>query len=83
MKLTQNADTYRCSCYGTGFDARLQFSLSIDAWGKNVVIFGRNNSSSWHTDKRKKKILIIVEGKTHGLDNMTIMMLYIVTVLSR
>ena len=55
MQLTQNADTYRCSCYGIGFDARLQFSLSIDAWGKNVVIFGRNNSSSWHTDNRKKK----------------------------
>lgn len=55
VKLTQNADTYRCSCYGTGFDARLQFSLSIDTWGKNVVIFGRNNSSSWHTDNRKKK----------------------------
>lgn len=54
MKLTQNADTYRCSCYGTGFDACLQFSLSIDAWGKNVI-FGRNNSSSWHTDNRKKK----------------------------
>ena len=31
----------------------------------------------------EKKILIIVEGKTHGLDNMTIMILYIVTVLSR
>ena len=46
VQLTQNADTYRCSCYGIGFDARLQFSLSIDAWGKNDVIFGRNNSSS-------------------------------------
>ena len=54
VQLTQNADTYRCSCYGIGFDARLQFSLSIDAWGKNDVIFGRNNSSSWHTDNRKK-----------------------------
>ena len=56
MKLTKNADPYKSgySSYSNEFDAFLQCSLSNDKWGKNVAIFGAGNSSSTHTDYRKK-----------------------------
>ena len=64
MKLTKNADAdkYGRSGYGTGSDARSQFSLNGE-WGKNVVIFGVNNNLSLQTDNRKKNILVLVERK--------------------
>ena len=36
IKKTKNADPdkYKCSGYGTGFDARSQFSWSYCSWGK-------------------------------------------------
>ena len=48
MELTKSADPdkYGYSGYGIGFDARSQFSLPDGSWGKNVIIFGVNNSSS-------------------------------------
>ena len=54
FQLTKNAEPnkYRCSGYGVGFDARSQFSLSIDEWGKNIV-FGMDNSLSRHIDNEK------------------------------
>ena len=46
VKLTKNAhpDKYGYSAYGIGFDALSQFSLSNDERGKNIVIFGMENS---------------------------------------
>ena len=41
-------------------------------WSKNVVIFGVNYSSSVHTDNKKKKILVLGEGKTQRLDDTSI-----------
>ena len=39
--------------------------------GKNVVISGIDNSSSVHSDNKKKYILVLGEGPTQGLDNTT------------
>ena len=46
--LTKNADSdhYRYNGYGIGFDARLKFLWSDGSWGKNVVVFGADVSSS-------------------------------------
>ena len=61
MKLTKNADPDKSgyNSYGNEFDAFSQCSLSNGEWGKNVVIFGAENSSSTHTDYRKKDFIIL------------------------
>ena len=75
VKLTKNADIdkYKISGSGFGFDARGSFSLSDgNRFGKNVIIFGVDMSSSVYTDNRKKDILIIHRGPTQRLDNFTL-----------
>ena len=71
--LAKNADPdeYGNSGYGIRFHARSQFSLSIDEWGKNVVIFGVENSSPRHTN-RKNDILVLGEGPKDGLNDTAI-----------
>ena len=39
--------------------------------GRNVIIFGVDNSSSVHIDGRNKNILVLGEGLTQGLHNAT------------
>ena len=51
------------SGYGTGNGSR---------FGKNVVIFGVDNSSSVHTNNREKDIFIFGKIPTDGLDDNTI-----------
>ena len=41
-------------------------------WGKNVVIFGVDNSSSVHTDNKKKDSSVFGEGPIQGLNGTTI-----------
>lgn len=54
------------------FDVRGTFSLSNGSrFGKNVVIFGVDMSSSSHIDNKKKDIIILWKGLTQGLDNTT------------
>ena len=54
IKLTKNSDLdkYRYIGYGIGFDVCSKFPLSNGEWSKNLVIFGLDNSSSVHTDKK-------------------------------
>ena len=40
-----------------------------EEWGKNVIIFGVDNSLSVHTDNRKKDILVLGKRPTDGLDD--------------
>ena len=57
VKFIKNADfdKYNHSGYGNGFGARGDFSLSDGiGFGRNVIIFGANMSSSVHVDNRKK-----------------------------
>ena len=39
--------------YGVKFDGRLNFPIN-DEWGKNVIIYGVDNSLSVLTNNRKK-----------------------------
>ena len=45
--------------------------------GQNVIIFGADMSSSAHIDNKGKYILILGDGPTQGLDNMTLTAEYI------
>ena len=56
VKLTKNANLYKYfySRIGIGFDSRSHFLIPSFDFDKNVIIFGINNSSSTHTDIRKK-----------------------------
>ena len=58
--------------YDIGFTVRLQFSLPDRSWGKNVIIFRVDNSSSVHVDSKMKNILVFSEGSTQGLDDTTL-----------
>ena len=44
----------------------------MEAWEKNVIIFGADMSSSVHIDNKNKDILILVEGSTQGLGDTTL-----------
>ena len=44
------------------------FSFSTSGFGKNVIFFGIDMSSSVHVAKSKKHILILGEGPIQGLD---------------
>ena len=70
VKLTKNADInkYGYSGYGIGFDRETSFSFGND-FGKNVIIFGVDMSSSTKVDNRKKDILILGGGPTQGLES--------------
>ena len=63
-KLTKNAYGY-----GIGFDSRLEFLFTDGSYGKNIIIFGADMSSSVHVDNKVKDILIHDEGTTQGLDD--------------
>ena len=74
VKLTKNADPdkYKYSSCDIGFDSRLVFSWTDESTGKDIIIFGVDNSSSVHIDGRNKNILVLAEGPTQGLDNAAI-----------
>ena len=59
--LTKNADIdkYGYSSYGIGFDRRSRFSFPSGGFGRNVLIFGADMSSSPHINNKKKDILVI------------------------
>ena len=68
VKLIKSADIdkYKYSGYGVGFDMKRTFSLPTGGFGKSVIIFGVDMSSSVHIDN-KKKYIILTKGSTQGL----------------
>ena len=46
--------------------------LSNGEWGKHVVIFGVDNSSSVHAHNKQKDILLLCGDSTDALDGVTI-----------
>ena len=48
------------------------FSFPTGGFGKNVIIFGADMSSSVHVDNKKKDISVLGEGPTQGLDDTTL-----------
>ena len=71
VNLTKNADPdkYFHSGCGITFDIQRNFSLRNGSFGRNVIIFGADMSSSVHVDNKIKDILILFEGQTQGLDD--------------
>ena len=74
IKLTKNADLdkYKYTGYGIGFDSCSEFLFTDGSYGKSVIIFGADMSSSVHVDNKEKDILILGEGPTQGLDDTTL-----------
>ena len=74
VKLTKNADLdkYKYSGYCIGYDSRLEYLVTDGSFGKNVIIFGADMSSSVHIDNKNKNILILGEGLIQGLDDTTV-----------
>ena len=74
VKLTKNTNPnkYSYSGYGIGFDSRSLFSIPNFDWGKNVIIFGVDMSSSVHANNKNKDILILGKEQTKGLDNISL-----------
>ena len=68
VKIAKNddIDKYGYSGYAIGFDRETSFSFGND-FGKNVIIFGVDMSSSTKIDNRKKDILVLGRGPTQGL----------------
>ena len=66
---TADIDKYKYPGYVIDFDMQETFSFSTGRFGKNVIIFGVDMSSSVHVDSKKKYILILGEGPTQGLDD--------------
>ena len=71
IQLTKNIDLDKSfySRYGIGFDVRSLFSLPDGSdCGKNVILFGLDNSSSAHI-YNKKDILLLGKDPTQELDD--------------
>ena len=69
VKLTKNADfdKYNYSGCGIGFDAHASFLLCDGSgFGKNVIIFGADMSSSAHVDNGKKDIQFVMTVQHKG-----------------
>ena len=71
IKLTKNADIdkYKYSGYGTGFYRRGTFSVP-GGYGKNLIIFGVDMSSSVDVDNKGEHILILGEHPTQELNDI-------------
>ena len=74
VKLVKNADIdkYKYSGYDIGFDTTGTFSFPPGGFGKDIIIFGVDMSSSVHVDNNKKDVLILGEGPTQELDDTTL-----------
>ena len=62
-------DKHKYSNYGIGFDRKSSFAFLCTGWGRNVIIFGVDMSSSTKIDNKKKYILILDKGPTQGLEH--------------
>ena len=58
--------------YSTGFDSRSEFLFTDEDFGKNVIIFGADMSSSTYIDNKNRDILILGEEPTQGLNDTTL-----------
>ena len=74
VKLTKNVDVnkYKYSGYGIGFDSRGSFSYSSGGYGRNVIIFGADLSSSTHANNKTRSILGLGKDFIQGIGNTAI-----------
>ena len=71
VTLTKNADIdkYGYSRNGIGFDRRGSFSFPGGGFDQNVLISGKDMTSSPHIDNKKKDILVLGFGPTQGIEH--------------
>ena len=62
-------DKYKYLYLSTGYG--IEFLFTDGSYRKNVFIFGADMSSSVHVDNTGKDVLILGEGPTQGLNDMT------------
>ena len=67
--ILKNSDKekYVYSGYRIIFDSEGEWSFGND-YARNVIIFGVDNSSSFHSDNHKNNFLILAEGPTFGIN---------------
>ena len=64
-------DQYKYSRYGIGFDGKGVFSFG-NGFGRPVIIFGTDISSSVHATNKTRSILVLRKDFMQGIDNTTI-----------
>ena len=58
-KLTKKADSHKYKySLGIGYDWSSQFPMTDESWGKNIFIFGADDSSSVYIDSKIKNVLV-------------------------
>ena len=74
VKATKNADIdkYKYSGYGIGFYSKGPFSHPSGGYGKNVITFGDDVSSSTHANNKTRSILVLGKEFIHRIDGTTI-----------
>ena len=65
-------DQYKYSGYGIGFDRKAEFSFGSNGFGRNIIIFGADMSSSVNANNKIKNILVIGKDFVQVLENTTI-----------
>ena len=74
VSLTKHVDIdqYKYSGYGIGFDRKGEFLFGSNGFGRNVITWGANMSSSVHANNRTKNTLVLGKDLLQGLDKTTI-----------
>ena len=74
VSLTKDVDIdqYKYSGYGIGFDRKGEFSFISNGFGRIVIMFWADMSSSVHANNKTKNILVLGKDFIQGLDNTTI-----------
>ena len=70
-EISKNYNISKYSGYGIGFDRKGEFSF-VNGFGRNVIIFVADMSSSVHANNKTKNILVLGKDFIQGLDNTTI-----------
>ena len=65
-------DQYKYSGYGIRFDRKGEFSFCTRGFGRNVIIWGADMSSSVHTNNKTRSILVLGKDFIQGIDGTTI-----------
>ena len=63
-------DQYKYSGYGIEFDRKEQFFFGSNEFGRNVIIFGSDMSSSVHANNKTKNILGLGKDFIQRIDNI-------------
>ena len=72
VKLTKNIKINTYSGYGIALDSKGSFSHPSGRYGKNVIIFGADLSSSVHANNRANNILVLEKDFIQGINGTTI-----------